>query len=112
MNGFSAITKLGGYMILFGIFAKMATALPAATIFKSILISLTEVTNGISYATQALYPEKIKAAILLPALCFGGLSGFAQTKSILNGTTLSLRKYLKAKFLTALLCLFLTVLLC
>ncbi len=97
MNSFSAMTKLGGYLILFGIFTKMVTALPAATIFKSLIISLTEVTNGIAYTDSLSIPSNLKAYILLPCICFGGCSGFAQTKTMIQETDLSLNKYIFSK---------------
>lgn len=112
MNGFAAITKLGGYLILFGIFAKMVTALPAATILKSFLISLTEITNGITYTGSISYPEKVKALLLLPGIAFGGLSGIAQTKSMITETDLSISSYLKAKVICALIAILLTLALC
>lgn len=112
MSGFTAITKLGGYLILFGIFAKMVTALPAATILKGCLISLTEITNGIAVTSSLVLSEKLKALILLPGLALGGLSGLAQTKCMIGETDLSLKNYALAKLMCALIAMFLTLALC
>lgn len=112
MSSFSAITKLGGYLILFGIFTKMVTALPTVTILKSHLISLTEITNGISFTAALPFRPKTKALILLPGLCLGGLSGLAQTKSMISETDLSLAYYAFSRLTTFFLSLMAALVLC
>ncbi|WP_099468263.1 transporter [Konateibacter massiliensis] len=109
MNGFETITKLGGYIILFAILSQMLVHLPPAHSFlKYWLISLTEITNGISVvASSALSFEK-KFLIVLSCVSFGGISCVAQTQSMIKGSGLSIKSYLFAKVLnmgiTAVLC--------
>ncbi len=98
MNGFEAITKIGGYLILFGIFAKMVTVLPTVTILKSVLLVFTEITTGVYYLAATGLPALLKECLLFAGLCFGGLSGLAQTKSMLGASALSIRPYLATRF--------------
>ena len=93
MRSFSAITKLGGYLILFGIFAKMVTALKTVTILKAILLTLTEITTSIPYTATMISNTALKELLLLSGLVFGGISGIAQTKSMTADCALSIRIY-------------------
>lgn len=98
MNGFETITRLGGYIILFAIISKMATArLHTVTILKSFLIGCIEITNGIhAIGSQPMnLKQQLPAAIAI--LTFGGLSGMAQTKSMIQNTPLSMRHYIITK---------------
>lgn len=97
MRGFSSITKLGGYMILFGIFAKMVTALKTVTILKAFLITITEITTSVPYTAAMISNPVLKETLLLAGLVFGGASGIAQTKSMTAGCPLSLSAYAKTK---------------
>lgn len=109
MSGFSAITKIGGYLILFGIFAKMVTVLSTVTILKAFLLTLTEITTGIHFTAFAKLSAFARECLVLPGLCFGGLSGLAQTKSMLNESALSVRRYLHDRLKITLIAVFLTV---
>lgn len=93
MRGFSSIAKLGGYLILFGIFAKMVTALKTVTILKAFLLAITEITTSIPYTAAAISNPFLKESLILAGLVFGGLSGIAQTKSMTSDCPLSLRSY-------------------
>ena len=93
MRSFSAITKLGGYLILFGIFAKMVTALKTVTILKAFLLTITEITTSIPYTAAMISSPALKEFILLSGLVFGGISGLAQTKSMVSDCALSIRVY-------------------
>lgn len=97
MRGFSSITKLGGYMILFGIFAKMVTALKTVTILKAFLLTITEITTSVPYTASMIPNPVLKETLLFAGLVFGGASGIAQTKSMAAGCPLSLRTYTKTK---------------
>lgn len=109
MRSFSAITKLGGYLILFGIFAKMVTALKTVTILKAILLTITEITTSIPYTATMVSNSVIKELLLLSGLVFGGISGLAQTKSMTADCTLSVRIYAADKLKITGIALFLTV---
>ncbi len=108
MRGFSSITKLGGYLMLFGIFAKMVTAVKAVTILKAILLTITEITTSIPYTASTLTNPALRELILLPGLVFGGISGIAQTKSMIANDGLSVKKYAAARLKITGIALFLT----
>ena len=56
MNGFETLTRLGGYIMLFSIFASILTELPLCLPIKTLLIGITEITNGIHQLPSSGYP--------------------------------------------------------
>lgn len=99
LDSFVTITKVGGYIILFSIFAKIvADMLPFSVIIKWITIGLLEITTGAGTIAAASIKDSIKAAALISLCAFGGFSGAAQTASVLSGTDLSVRHYIYVKF--------------
>ena len=96
-NGLVTITKLGGYMILFAIITCMLSLLPVSGWCKLVINSLCEITWGIGSVSAAEITLSQKLLLLLPAVCFGGISCIAQTNSMIQGTQLSIRKYILAK---------------
>ncbi len=98
MDGFETITRLGGYIILFAIIAKMATALfPAVTILSPFTIGIIEITNGCKQFQQFTLPLNISMPLIFFLCSFGGICGIAQTQSMIQGTALSIRKYIFTK---------------
>lgn len=95
MNGFEALTKLGGYIILFSIFAALLhTCNTNYPMINLICTGLIEVTTGISYLKDsALSPEYIYPLALF-FVSFGGVCGFAQTCSMAKECSFSKTKYL------------------
>lgn len=95
MNGFLAITKLGGYIILCSILAGYAGLLvknmPIAT---CILTGFLEVTNGIAAVGNAPIPIDAKLLLTGGMLGFGGACCTLQTVSILRPAGLSAKKYI------------------
>lgn len=106
MNSFETITKLGGYIVLFAILAAMCNLIPfPSELFHCILIGLCEITNGVQAATASGLTFPVQYCIVLTAVAFGGLSGLAQTASMIKDSPLSLSRYLIAKLITGLLTL-------
>lgn len=98
MNGFETLAKLGGYIMLFAILAQMTTLLPIKnTYLRCILIGFTEITNGISQTAQAGWDFTSSYPMMMAYTAFGGLSGIAQTASMVKDTGFSLKPYLKMK---------------
>ncbi|MEY8516141.1 hypothetical protein AALC25_04260 [Lachnospiraceae bacterium 29-84] len=102
MNGFETLAKLGGYIMMFAILAQMATLLPMPhPILRCMLVGFTELTNGIAYTAgqgvgfAAAYP------LMMAYTAFGGLSGLAQTASMVKEAGFSLAPYLTTKLLSA-----------
>ena len=99
MNGFETLTRLGGYIMLFSILASMLSKLPFSPLQTLILTGITEITNGISLLPDAALPEGTKYILAMGFTAFGGLSGIAQTSSMISGTGLSLRRYCLIKLM-------------
>lgn len=100
MNGFETLAKLGGYIILFAILAQMTTMLPISHhLIKCLLIGCTEITNGISYTARLGFDFSLAYPLMISFTAFGGLSGFAQTASMVKDSKLSMIPYLQMKLL-------------
>ncbi len=100
MNGFETLAKLGGYIILFAILAQMTTMLPISDpLLKCLLIGCTEITNGISYTARLGLDFPLAYPLMVSFTAFGGLSGFAQTASMVKDSKLSMIPYLQMKLL-------------
>ena len=95
MNGFETLLKLGGYIMLFSLLSQICMRLAGdnegAYLFFT---SITEITNGIHVVAQSnTYPVNLKYPLLIGITAFGGLSGFAQTASMVKNTGISMRFY-------------------
>lgn len=100
MDGFETITKLGGYIIIFALISQMLMHIPVNNeAVKCIIISLTEITNGISISAKTEIDFGTKFILILSCVSFGGLSCAAQTQSMIKNSSLSLSKYILSKLL-------------
>lgn len=100
MSGFETLTKLGGYIILFAILGNLTGGLSMKNPYlQCLLTGITEITNGIACIAQTTLPfhEKYLLAVFLTA--FGGLSGLAQTASMVKEAGFSMGVYLKTKII-------------
>ena len=101
MNGFETLAKLGGYIMLFSMAASLIKQLPLPVLWQTVGIGATEITNGIREASLLPNPSD-KFLLAMGFAAFGGISGLAQTASMVKGTGLSMKKYIVGKlFLTA-----------
>lgn len=111
MNGFEIVTRIGGYIILFSILAQiMKEVVPGSGLVKAFLMGILEITTGISQICNINISIKIKIVLITMLTSFGGFSGIAQTKSVLQDSRLSIRTYLLAKLLSAGIALILAIL--
>ena len=100
MNGFETLAKLGGYIILFAILAQMTTLLPIQNpVLKCLLIGFTEITNGIAYTAKQNFGFPLAYPLMMAYTAFGGLSGFAQTASMVKDAEFSMIPYLRMKLI-------------
>lgn len=99
MSSLTSITKLGGYMIFFNLINLLPELLLKENPFlQSVLSAFFEITGGLSGLLD-------KAPIIsLCMLSFGGLSCIAQTNSSLQGTDISLKKYVLHKLVITAFC--------
>lgn len=104
MNGFETITRIGGYVILFSILAQILKELGGKVgIIKAVGMSLLEITTGISQLCSLNIENNAKIVLVAALASFGGLSGIAQTKSVLQDSRLSISSYIAIKLLNALI---------
>ena len=102
MNGFETLTRLGGYIMLFSMIASILKKLPLSAYIKLILIGITEITNGIYLIADVITCADSRYILSMAFTAFGGLSGIAQTSSMIKDTKLSLMPYFFLKlWLTA-----------
>lgn len=96
MDGFETLLKLGGYIMLFSLMTQMCVRLAGGhELALMCLTGLTEITNGIHVIAQSqAYPMACKYPLIMGMTAFGGLSGFAQTSSMVKGSGISMRFYL------------------
>ena len=111
MNGLESILKLGCYIILFSMLARLLIRLPCPSSYLTYgSVGFLEMTNGIALVTANVsIPIWQRYLFVLGFLAFGGLSGAAQTESMILDSGLSFVTYLKAKLLTAVLVVCLAV---
>jgi sporulation integral membrane protein YlbJ len=110
MNGFEIVTKIGGYIILFSILAQIINQIGSSFIFyKAIAMGLLEITTGIDQICKIRMDGNIKIVLVSFLASFGGLSGLAQTKSVLGVSRLSIKTYMPVKLLSALISILLSL---
>jgi len=100
MDGFEVITKVGGYIILFSIPAQIILNISVKdSLLKLLCIGFLEITTGINQIGHSNLDLNTKIALITMITAFGGLSGLAQTKSVISNTKLSIGIYFKVKLL-------------
>ena len=108
LDAFVAITKLGGYIILFSILSALLLQLltPFSELLSCLTAGILEITNGTEIIIGSGLSFYQKRLFILTITSFGGISCIFQTKSLLADTGISMTRYIFAKirmaFLTAL----------
>ena len=98
--------------MLFAIFSQMAGSIPGLSLpLRCFLTGLLEITNGIDCTAHSAlsFQGKYLMAVFLTA--FGGLSGLAQTASMVKEAGFSMKSYLTEKTVCS-LCSLLLAFLC
>ena len=115
IQGFESLIKICGYIVFFSIVTEiLTTSLTTFIVSNSLALNLflgnLEITNGIQLLSLTKMGERSKYISTIQFLSFGGLSGIAQTGSILADAGLSMHKYIIGKALLSLLLTLLSVL--
>lgn len=108
LKGFEALIKICGYIVLFSIIASVFTNIflqfqPQLPLLLTLLLGNLEITNGLNLLSTVEIGMSLKYIIAIQLLAFGGLSGIAQTGSILADAKLCLHKYIIGKVALSLL---------
>lgn len=102
IDSFEAVTKVGGYIMLFSILLVFARELfPCSFLWQYILLPALEITNGIILLCDSNLTFPLKYTLLMACTSFGGLCAAAQTDCMLQGTDISLFPYIAEKLVTA-----------
>ena len=114
ISGFESLIKICGYILLFSITTNIITStilyfLKEPPYVITFLLENMEITNGINLLSITEINAYIKYIFAIQLISFGGLSGIAQTGSILTNAGLSLYKYIIGKALLSLLLTLLSV---
>ena len=104
MDGFETLTRLGGYIMLFSMIASLLQKLPVPRVVTLILTGMVEITNGIAMLPDSGLPQSVQYVLAVVYTAFGGLSGIAQTSSMIRDTPLSIKRYCIAKLVLAACC--------
>lgn len=100
----NAITRLGGYILLFTIAAdglKKLSPLPPK--INCLVLGVIEITTGLQQIYSHTWPLLFKAILMSSCCAFGGLCGMMQVQSVLTGSGLPLSVYTIAKVTQALI---------
>ncbi|NLL73353.1 MAG: transporter [Clostridiales bacterium] len=110
MNGFEVITNIGGYIILFSILAQIINSVwQTNSLYKAVAMGIMEITTGINYICHMRIDNNTKIVLVSIITAFGGLSGLAQTKSVLGESRLSIKSYISVKILSVCIAMLLSV---
>lgn len=101
MDVLETMVKIGGYIMLFSILVLFANHfIPDTFRCRPVLLGFIEMTTGIEAISKAMGGTAAAAAVLASA-AFGGLSGAAQTGTVIKNAGLSIRHYVLWKLLHA-----------
>lgn len=104
ISSFETLIRLCGYIVMFSIMAHIFVQFPLKNQWIQVLTSgVLEITNGISILSQSPFPFQMKYILALAFLSLGGISGIAQTGSMIRGSSLSLFGYVKTRILLTVL---------
>ena len=106
-NTFHTLANLSTYILMFSIlsvFAENIQGIPYS--FRSIIIGICEMTNGIQQLCQTNLTQYAKMIIITGLTSFGGLSIFAQTSSMICHSDLSIKKYMTDKAIASIIAMY------
>lgn len=108
IDSFLIMIKLCGYLIIFSIVCRgIEMMLPENIVYAVPMIhSFLEITGGLTKLSKFSYGT-FRTAACIGTLVFGGLCCIFQTNSVINGTGLSIRKYILHKAMITFLALLL-----
>jgi hypothetical protein len=101
MDCLEIMAKIGGYLMIFSIFAEFVTAfLPKEFFLRPYLLGLIEMTTGIREMTSSGHPALVTGVGMMGAAVFGGLSGIFQVSAVIQKNAgLSIRHYVLWKLI-------------
>ena len=110
VSSFETLIKLCGYIVMFSLLSAILQMLfQEPHIATRLLIGNMEITNGSTLFSKYNIDIRLKYICTIQLLSLGGLSGLAQTASILQGSGLSIKTYICGKCLLSIISVLLSV---
>lgn len=111
VSSFETLIKLCGYIVMFSLLSTIFQALfQEPHMITQLFIGNMEITNGIALFCNYTIDMNLKYICTIQMLSLGGLSGFAQTASILHRSGLSIKIYVFGKCILSLVATLLAIL--
>lgn len=102
MDGFEAITKIGGYIILFSILLSLAILFPLHhPIWEEGILPFLEITNGVVLISDSYFSPAVRYSLTMGLCVFGGLCAAAQTNCMISGSGIPFVPYIIEKLAAA-----------
>lgn len=100
LNTVKNMLKLGGYIVIFSCIAAYIVQLPFPnSTYPAVLCGITEITNGIFLCSRLNISDNLIIILTLAVNAFGGISTIMQTSGMIQGSGLSIKKYIYYKLI-------------
>ena len=103
LSAVEVLCKIGGYLMLFTMLSYFFRSWIRNPFLSSLIPGFFEMTSGIAFTVQSCLPSPLTIALCFSFAAFGGLSGVAQTASVLRATPFSGRRYFFLKLAQAII---------
>lgn len=111
LDGFTTITKVGGYIIMFSVLTQILSGLlESIGPFRFLLLGSLEITIGIYLVASSTMALAKKIVLTITITSFGGFSSLAQIGSVIENSGLSLKSYLQYKIINSIVAFLLSIL--
>lgn len=110
LDGFTTITKVGGYIIMFSVLTQILTSIfTSFGTARFLLLGSLEITTGIYLVTSSAMELAKKIVLTITITSFGGFSSLAQVGSVIENSGLSLKTYFKYKLINSFVAFLLSI---
>ena len=110
-DSFKVLINMLGIIIFFLMIISLIDTFFIRSTLTLIIKGLIEMTTGITFISQSKLNIRLKVSIICFLLSFSGLSIHFQTKSIIDNTNISYKKYLIGRIVHSILCFILSFIL-
>lgn len=103
-DSFVTILNLSTYILIFSVFAAFIDKIPLGSDWiKALCVGFVEMTSGIGKIAKLQIELEQKLIIMTGMVSYGGMSIIAQTYSVIQGSELSIKKYMTDKAISAII---------
>ena len=110
-DSFKVLINMLGIIIFFLMIISLIDTFFIRNTLTLIIKGLIEMTTGITFISESKLSIRLKVSIICFLLSFSGLSIHFQTKSIIDNTNISYKKYLIGRIVHSILCFILSFIL-